>query len=248
VALVRVVDLRRRCAAQPRPHPQRPDPADAQQQLLLQPVLAAAAVQAVGDPARQLVVLRHVGVEHQERDATDVGLPDRRVQHPATGQVDAHPDGRAVRLAEHAQRQTVRVDERVGLDLPAVPRQRLVEVPGAVHQADTDDRDAEVGGALQVVAGQDAEATGVLRQHRGDAELRGEVGHRVRQVRHVTVGATGAALVPQRRGQVLVQVVGRGLHARDEARCLRPARPAGPDPAHRAVRPGPRGPPPTAAG
>ena len=49
VALVGVEDLRRRGAGQPRPQPQRADAADAEQQLLLQPVLAAAAVEAVGD-------------------------------------------------------------------------------------------------------------------------------------------------------------------------------------------------------
>ncbi len=45
--------------------------ADAEQQLLQQAVLAAAAVEAVGDAAQLLRVLGDVGVEQQQADATD---------------------------------------------------------------------------------------------------------------------------------------------------------------------------------
>ena len=74
------------------------------------------------------------------------------------------------------ERQAVRVQRGVVLELPAVGGQALREVAGAVEQADADQRDAEVGGGLEVVTGQDAQAAGVLRQHLGDAELGGEVG------------------------------------------------------------------------
>ncbi len=45
-----------------------------------------------------------------------------------------------------------------------------------VEQADADERHAEVAGRLEVVAGQHTEATGVLGERLGDAELGGEVG------------------------------------------------------------------------
>ena len=48
----------------------------------------------------------------------------------------------------------------------------------AVEEADAHERHAEVAGRLEVVAGQHAEAAGVLRQRLGDAELGGEVGDR----------------------------------------------------------------------
>ncbi len=67
------------------------------------------------------------------------------------------------------------------LELPAVAGERLAEVARAIEQSDADDRDAEVAGRLQVIAGEDAEPAGVLRQHLGDAELGREVGDRVRQ-------------------------------------------------------------------
>ena len=85
---------------------------------------------------------------------------------------------RAVDLAEQRQRQLVGVDDRVALLLPALARQQLAEVAVPVEQSDADDRDAEVAGGLEVVAGEDAEPAGVLRQHRGDAELGREVADR----------------------------------------------------------------------
>ncbi len=84
--------------------------------------------------------------------------------------------GGAVRLAQQRDRAAVGIGDGVALLLPAVAGQRLLEVARAVEQADGDDRHAEVAGGLQVVAGEDAEAAGVLRQRGGDAVLGREVG------------------------------------------------------------------------
>ena len=61
VTLVGVVDVRRGRPGEPRPHPQGADAADAEQHLLLEPVLAAAAVEPVGDGAGGVVVLPRPG-------------------------------------------------------------------------------------------------------------------------------------------------------------------------------------------
>ena len=58
--------------------------ADAEQQLLLQAVLVAAAVEAVGDLALLGVAL-DVGVEQQQRHAADAGHPDVRDQRRPPG-------------------------------------------------------------------------------------------------------------------------------------------------------------------
>ena len=123
-------------------------------------------------------VVLDVGVEQQQRHPADLGHPDPGGQRRPPGRPTATVRGRAVGLAQQRDRQAVGVEDRVALLLPAVARQRLPEVAVPVEQADADQRDAEVAGGLEVVAGQDAEAAGVLRQHRGDAELRGEVGDR----------------------------------------------------------------------
>ncbi len=202
VALVGVEDLGGGGAGEPGERTDRAHAADAEQHLLAQAVLGVAAVQAVGDGADDLAVLLHVGVEQQQRDAADLGDPDAGGQRLLRGQADLDLRDRAVLLAQQRQREAVGVEDRVGLLLPAVAGQRLAEVAVPVEQADADDRDAEVARGLEVVAGQDAETAGVLRQHRGDAELRGEVADGGRQRRL----ARRAALVPPLTGHVLLEV------------------------------------------
>ncbi len=209
MALVGVEHLRLRGAGHRRVGPQRPHPADAQQHLLEQAMVGAAAVEPVGHaPLGRLVVL-DVGVEQQQRHPTDLRLPDLGVQGAPVRQPERDLHGVAGSVGELGQRQAVRVDAGIAFLLPAVPGQRLDEVAGPVEQAHPHDRHAQVAGGLKMVAGEDAEPAGVLRQHLGDAELRREVGDRAR--------AVGQRLVPARRGQVLVQVVSGIVKAADEA-------------------------------
>ena len=77
-------------------------------------------------------------------------------------------------------RQLVDVGVDVFFLLPAVLVEALPEVALLVKQAHADQRDAEVGRALDVVAGQDAQAAGIDGQRLVQAELGGEVGHRAR--------------------------------------------------------------------
>ena len=143
--------------------------ADAEEDLLAQAVLGAAAVQAVGDAALVVRVVVDVGVEQVERDPPDLPAPHLCVAGGAR-QVDRHSDP-FDRLEGHR----VRVELHVALALPAVGVELLAEVALAVEQADADERDAERRRRLQVVAGEHAEAAGVLRDRLGDAELGREV-------------------------------------------------------------------------
>ncbi len=150
----------------------RADAADAEEQLLTEPVLAAAAVEAVGDLVLRGLVLLHVGVEHQQGYPAHLGQPDLRGQQRASGEGHGDLHRLPVRGPEQGQRQPVGVVGRVPLGLPAVGRQRLGEVPVPVQQAHADNRHAKVARGLQVVASQDAETAGVLREHGGDAVFR----------------------------------------------------------------------------
>ncbi len=64
--------------------------AHAEEDLLLQPVLDVAAVEAVGDLAHVGFVVVDVGVEEVERCTADVRSPHLRVQG-ASGELDARP-------------------------------------------------------------------------------------------------------------------------------------------------------------
>ncbi len=216
VALVGVVDLGLRRAGEARPQAQRAHAAHAEQQLLLEAVLAAAAVEAVGHLARGLVVAGHVRVEQEQRHAADGRDPHVRVERATPGQGERDARRRAVVVAQEGERQAVRVEERVRLDLPAVACEGLLEVAGAVEEPDADDRHAEVARALEVVAGEDTEAAGVLGQHRRDAELGREVRDRGREGAATLRRLRGTLLVPQRVVEVVAQVGRRRPHALDE--------------------------------
>ena len=174
-----------------------------------------------------LGVLLDVGVEQQQRHAADLGDPDPRGQRLAglAGQADLDLGDRAVVLAQQRERQAVGVEDGVGLLLPAVAGQRLPEVAVPVEQPDADDRHAEVAGGLEVVAGQDAEAAGVLRQHGGDAELRGEVADRARQRRRRRRRGAGTS---GRRSRYCSRSARAAASRVEEALVARPARRAGP--------------------
>ena len=195
VALVGVEDLGRRGAGELAVGADGADAADAEQHLLAQPVLGVAAVEPVGDVAQDA---RCSPRRRCRAAAAGRGRPGR----PRCGRARSRPPGMptviaaggALAVAQQRERELVGVEDRVGLLLPAVARERLAEVAVPVEQADADDRHAEVAGGLEVVAGEDAEAAAVLRQHRGDAELRGEVGDRARARRRPGSGTTGRSV------------------------------------------------------
>ena len=191
MALVGVEHLGRGGAGELAVGADRPHAADAEQHLLLEPVLGAAAVEPVGDLALGGVVVLDVGVEQQQRHPADLRLPDLGAQRAVAGEADRDPQRRAV-----GRRAAARAAARAGRSAGsarAASRRRdsdWREVAGPVEQADADDRHAEVAGRLEVVAGEDAETAGVLRQHLGDAELRA-------RSRRSRPGASGAErLVP----------------------------------------------------
>ena len=114
-------------------------------------------------------------------------------------------------VGQQVQRQALRVEDGVGLHLPAVERERLAEVAGAVEQADGHQRHAEVRRRLEVVAGEHAEAAGVVGQDLRDAELHREVPDGLGQARVVLA----LGLVPARFTQVRREVVGELTHGDD---------------------------------
>ena len=87
----------------------------------------------------------------------------------------------------------------IGLDvfflLPAGAIEALAEISLAVKQSDADQRNTQVGSALDVIAGQHAEAAGVFRNRNVQAEFGGEVRHRPRPQNAGMPGSPGAVRV-----------------------------------------------------
>ena len=114
---------------------ERPDAADAQDQLLVEAHLAAADVQDVGDRPVGLVVVGHVGVQQQQRHAADLGQPDGDVHGRGRAARRARGAGRRSSSADAQERQAGEVVVGVGVLLVAVGVDRLAEVAVAVEQA-----------------------------------------------------------------------------------------------------------------
>src|SRR5919109_822186 len=66
---------------------------------------------------------------------------------------------------------------RVGLHLPPMAIEDLAKIPFLVQQPDPHHRDIEVAGRLEVVPGQDPQATSIERQRPTQPKLHAEVSH-----------------------------------------------------------------------
>jgi hypothetical protein len=186
---------------------QRAHAADAQQRVLGQAQVAPAGVQARGDPASDLAVLGPVGVQEIERHAAHVHAPDLRDDVLVTHRDD---DGQrlAVLAGDQRRRLTLGIGLHPGLVLPSGGVDALAEVTLVVEQPDRDERQRAIGGLLEDVAGQRAQAAGVDRQRGVDAVLGAEEGH----------GPIGAGRAGRRRGACEVGADGllHGLAASHE--------------------------------
>ena len=202
-------DLGRGGPGDPGVDPQGADAADAEEHLLQQPVLGRSAVQPVGHVALGRLVVLDPGVEQQQRHPADLGDPDLGRERPVAGKRDVDPGRGPVGLAEQGEWHRLRVDDRVALLLPAVGRERLLEVAVAVEQSHPDHGSAEVAGGLEVVAGKDAEPAGVLRQNRTDAEFGREVRDSPRNLR-------SQAVVSAVLGEVVTQICRRAFEPVEE--------------------------------
>ncbi|CPU29295.1 Uncharacterised protein [Mycobacteroides abscessus] len=121
------------------------------------------AVQPVGDVTQLPVVLGDVGIQEQQGNTAHLGNPDAGREHPVLRHRDRDQDGGAILMRQQPQGQAGGVDERVLLGLPAIGGQRLPEVAGPVVQPHRDERQTQIGRGLEVIAGEDAQTTGVVR-------------------------------------------------------------------------------------
>ena len=149
---------------------QRAHAADAQQDVLRKPRALVGDVQARGDPALERPILRTLGVEQEQRHATDVDAPDLGDD---IGVVDRHRDRQwlAGLVGHERRRQPLRIGVDPVLVLPTACIDALTEVALAVHQADGDHRQPAIGRLLEQVAGERPEAAGVHRQRQVHAVL-----------------------------------------------------------------------------
>ncbi len=174
VPFVQVIDARRDAQ-----RPQRSHAADAEHQLLANSRAMVAAVQ----PAGQLAIFRAVSSTSQSSryklHAADVHQPDLGEQRSGA-RVDPHGDRLAIGADRRLHRHVLDLGVEIFLVLIAVDVEVLLEIALVVEQTDRHQRHAQAAGALDMVAGEHAQAAGVNRHRFVNAELGGEVGDRLR--------------------------------------------------------------------
>ena len=151
----------------------------AEEEFLADAGATVAAVEARGEFEVLGGVAGDVGVEEEKVAAADFDSPDLGADGAATG-LDFDDDGFAVCADGGLHGELVDVGLEVVFELPSGVVEALEEVSLAIEEADADERDVEVGCALDVVASEDAETAGVDGERFVQAEFSGEVGYRAR--------------------------------------------------------------------
>ena len=214
------------------------DAADAQHHLLADAHVAVAAVQPGGDGAVLRRVLRDVGVEQIQRHAADLDAPDAARAPRGRGTACGSVIGAPSRLQFRDERQVEEIVFGIAFLLPAIDGEILAEVALAVHQADAHQRQAEIAGALEVIAGQHAEAAGIDGHALVNAELGGEVGDAQVLAQIAAAVAVGGGMVflkPGRRAHVVVERFLDAVHVSQEAVVVQQLLDAGLDRGRRAA-------------
>ncbi len=136
---------------------QRAHAANAEQKFLPDADAFITAVQA----RSQLAIFGHIPfyirIEQQQIAAADADTPDFRLDITAAG-IDPHHDLLAALADRGLHREKVHVGVQILFLLPAGLVQVLAEIALAIKQSDSDERNVEVGSALDVIAGEHAQA------------------------------------------------------------------------------------------
>ena len=106
---------------------------------------------------------------------------------------DFNDDGLAVEADGGLHGELFDVGLEILFPLPAIFVEALEKVSLAVEETDADERNVEVGSALDVIAGEHAETAGVNGQRLVQAELGGEVGNGAR-AKYAGVGSAPGAI------------------------------------------------------
>ncbi len=168
---------------------QRPESADPEQQLLADTRLAVAAVEPGGDVALVRRVVRDVRVQQQQRDRADHQAPDDS-SDPTGREIDGDRDRCPVGVPHKLGPQIGAGALGVALVL-SVRVDALLEVAVVVEEPDADERHAEIGCRLEVVAREDPQPAGIDRDVGGEPELGTEVRDEHAVVRREGVGEPG---------------------------------------------------------
>ena len=146
------------------------------------PRARVAAVEVGGELAVFRSISVDVGIKQQQVAPADLHAPNFCFDC-AGACLDLDRHGLAVDSYGGFHRLLVDVGLQIFFLLPAVAIEALEKISVAVKYADADQRDIEIGGALDVIAGKHSESAGIHRNRFVQAELGGKIGHWTRTQR-----------------------------------------------------------------
>ena len=196
--------------------------ADPEDEFLVEPHLAPADIQDIGDRPVSGGVFRDVRVEEQDGHAADLGDPHRDVEI-TPGEFDGDRQGQPGRVLDPSERQPTQVVVGVVVFLVAVGVDRLAKIALSVEQPDSDGRQGHVAGGLHVVAGQHAQTTRIDAQGFVEAVFGTEIGDRAFQ----PIGVSALEPMAGAVGHVRVECVQLIVISGQEPGVIEQVRPAG---------------------
>ena len=150
--------------------------ADAEEQLLTNAGAPVAAIEAGSKFQIFGRVALHIRIQQQKGATAHLDSPNLGADQAAAG-LDFYDDGFALFADGELHGELIDVGVEVLFLLPALLVEVLAEVALAVEEADADEGNAEVGGALDVVSGEHTETAGINGQGLVQAELSRKVSH-----------------------------------------------------------------------
>jgi hypothetical protein len=149
---------------------QDPYAADPEQKFLTEPDFLVSTVEPRGEGTILGRILRHIGIDEIEGHSSVTYLPH---QHRNLAVADLDLDGAGDPRRRHrlVNRRIVSIEGGVGGFLPSFRVDTLLEISLRVHEADTDERNAQVTGLFAMVSGQDAKSSAVNRDGNMQPEL-----------------------------------------------------------------------------
>ena len=153
------------------------DSADPEHDLLTHPHLEIASVKLSGDQSVFCAVLRDVGVEEIDVHAADAQFPNSGENFPIQ---NWHRNQKlCFAPADFADRQVIEILVEVNRCLHAVLVDLLSEIAVPVEQTNRNEIQIKIACRFAMVAGQDPESTGVIRDRLVKTEFGGKIGDRI---------------------------------------------------------------------
>ena len=142
---------------------ERAETSDAKQQLLPDASPSVSAIKAGGQFSIVRSIAFYIRIEKKQVAASNGHSPDFGMNRTVSGP-DLHRDWPAVLADRELQRQLIDVCLQIFFLLPTVTVQALAKISLPIKQSDADERNGEIGRALDVVSRQHSQPTGIDRK------------------------------------------------------------------------------------